>query len=480
MGTALLANNNNITYRVCTFPYKPLVYCLDKNLQKQTEIYGFHIDIFREAAAKMGMQYVLKCIGYTPFLNDIKVKYNASIGDTGSSCDVYVGAQEVTTWLFDRYYVSPPLLWSGLNILTLQRNRFTFRFFGFLEGFSWDLHMTILAFAIFAAFTTVIIAYYTSRYNAFTRKFAVKNLLPIKLRYFINCCLNNLALLANGAIQLDENHYHANIISKLHTIGYGFISTVIIAYYTAITTASLAIPSIDVKVKSLGNIRASNARIGVPLRYVSLSRGKLNLQNVVPYNWETNDDMERIVGDLMSNKIQGVLLDSVMARYYQTQNCQLTTLLQDMFLTYQPVFFKRSMNTSVVEVFSKNIIGELTSDMYNVYTEKYVTLGAKTCDVPDTPTMVRTKDVLGLFIAGLVICVLSMILTIIRYYLTVYMCGKQGGCGGGAGGGVIGSRRIDEEEVVIATCAKGGEGRESREGDGESKKPSFEELAFES
>jgi len=420
-----MGNGYDIVYRVCTFPYKPLVHCLDNNLQKQTDIYGFHVDIFEAVARKIGLHYILKCIGYTPFLHDMRAGYNSTIGDPISSCDIYIGAQEVTPWLYDRYSISPPLIWSGLNILTMEENRYTFRFLGFLQGFSWDLHITVLSFAIFAACTTVIIAYYTSLYNALTERYRVRSILPEKVRYFINCCLNNIALLANGSIQLSDDHYHANIIPKLHTIGYGFISTVVIAYYTAITTASLAIPKKVMNIKSLSEVRATNLKLGVPLRYVSLTRGQINIQNIVPYNWETNSDMDLMVRDLNSNKVQGVLLDAVVARHFQAQNCKMTTLVQDIFLTYQPVYFRKAMNTSIVDRFAKAVIDELTSDAYNVYNQKYIATGDASCNSPDGPFIVRTKDILGVFMAGLFMCVISVLLTIIRYHTAKMMCGDS-------------------------------------------------------
>lgn len=411
----------NTTYRVCTFPYEPLVFCLDQNLQKHTDIYGFHVDLFSTIAKKIGMTFTLKCIGYTAFVHDMRASFDKTIGDPMSSCDIYIGAQEVTSWLYDRYYVSPPLLWSGLNILTLQINKYKFRFLGFLEGFSWDLHISILSFAVFAAVATVIISYYTNLSNDYIGICKLQKTIPLKVKYFINCCLYNIAMLVNGNVQLDENHYQSNIIPKLHAIGYGFISTIVIAYYTAITTAAIAIPTQQTKIKNLQTVRASGFKIGIPLRYVSLARGQLNLQNIEPYNWETSGDTSTMLEDLQNDKIQGILIDSLVARYHQTKNCQLRALSQDVFLMYQPVYFKKSTDKSLLDTFFKSVIVELTTETYTMYSDKYVALGEISCNLSDTPTVIHTRDIYGLFMTGLIICILSIILTILRFYVTKYM-----------------------------------------------------------
>ena len=308
-----------------------------------------------------------------------------------------------------------------MNILTLENKKYSYNFFGSVKGFSWDLYLGILGFVIFSSGMSMLMSYYDNVYKLSIVRF--QNTINRKIRYFINNILYNIAIITNGGIEFEEEFSETQILPKFQKIVFGFFGTVIIAYYTAITTTYLATIKSTFNIKTLQDIRSLDLKLGIPLRYVQIARTQLNIQNILPYNWETNDDMEFIISDLLLNKIQGVLLDSISASYYIKKYCIITKLPQDIFVTHYPIYFKKHIDYKLYIDFTKHVIELLTSNLYNTFNEKYISPASQiNCNLDNVPKTVYFKDIIGLFVICITLSSLGLLLMIIRYLVIKIMC----------------------------------------------------------
>ena len=403
-------------HRVCTFSYKPLVYC------DLHSIYGFHIDIFTDIYNTLGMNYTLKCLEYTPFTREFRTGYNEPVGADRLNCDVFLGAQNVDDFSLQKYQLSPPLLWSGLNILTIRQTDFSSTFFGFLQAFSFDLWICILIFIIIYTLSFIFVKYFTNLYESIVTIQRTKR----KIIIFIHYLLYNIGLIVNSNIDDIDNIQTSHLLPKLLGISFGFFSTMIVSYFTAMTTSQLSNSQQKYRITNLNEIRNSQVKLGIPTRYAQKVKSQLNLQNIKLYNWETYNDVDLMIEELLQNKVQGLVLDTFITKYYASIFCQMDYLPNSIFLTYQPVYFKNNMSLTFVQSFSSMLMTYLSSNRYTYYIEKYIEAGSSSkCDVPSTPRALTSMQMMGLFTISSVVCCVSVSLALIRYFVEKYnICNK--------------------------------------------------------
>lgn len=398
-------------HRVCTFSYKPLVYC------DLHAIYGFHIDIFTDIYNSLGMNYTLKCLEYTPFTHEFRTGYNDSIGSDRFSCDVFIGAQNVDEFSYKNYQLSPPLLWSGLNILTIRQTDFTTTFLGFLQAFSFDLWICIMIFIIVYTLSFMFVKYLTNLYEGISIIHRTK----IRITIFIHYLLYNIGLIVNSNIDDIDNIQTSRLLPKLLGISFGFFSTMIVSYFTAMTTSQLSNSQQKYKISNLNDIRNSQVMLGIPTRYAQKVKSQLNIQNIKLYNWETYNDVDFMIQELLQNKVQGLVLDTFITKYYASIYCQMDYLPNSMFLTYQPVYFKENVSIAFVQSFSSMLMTFLSSNRYSYYIEKYIEAGSSSkCDVPSTPRALSSKQMMGLFTISASVCGASVLFALSRYVVVKY------------------------------------------------------------
>ena len=80
--------NATYIYNVCTFPYKPYVYCDTTGREKL--IFGFYVDIFETIAKHVGISYILKCMEHADFLRQIRMGFNSTYNDTKPNCNIFI------------------------------------------------------------------------------------------------------------------------------------------------------------------------------------------------------------------------------------------------------------------------------------------------------------------------------------------------------------------------------------------------------
>jgi hypothetical protein len=402
-----------MNYRVCTFPFKPLVYC-DNNVA-----YGFHIDIFEDISTLVGLNHSIKCMEYTPFIREFKIGYNESVKSEKFECDIFVGAHNVDSFALQKYQLSQPLLWSGLNILTVHREDYTYSLFGFLSAFSWDLWICIICFVIAYALLYIIVKYFTKEHD--TIKQEPMSTLIKKVKTTIHFVLYHFGLVVNSDMYESDVMSTAHIFTKLLGIGFGFFSTMIVSYFTAMTTSQLSNTSQIRQITTLNDIRNSENVIGMPSRYAQIVQSQLNLQKIKLYNWETYDDIDIMIADLINNKVQGLILDTFIVKYYSSIYCQMAYLSNSMFLAYQPIYFKQNVSTDIVNSFSNTLISFLMSNKYTYYIEKYVEAGSSSrCNKPSVPLSLQTKNLAGLFIICSSLAIITLIFALGRYYKHIF------------------------------------------------------------
>jgi ABC-type amino acid transport substrate-binding protein len=381
-------------YRVCTFASTPVVHCED--IDNQTYIYGFHVDMFRDIANTLAMLYNMSCLPYQDFRAEIELGYDKPIGSNETNCDVFIGNYDATTTLQKNYILTTPTIWTGVNLLTTKNYNKAYTILGFLNAFTWDLWLMIIMFCLIFALIVMAVNYLSQWHYSPVSSQPKSKFLQIVFD-ISESWLFNITHLAS----IDGNVTYGNgqCLSKVLAVSFGFFSVMILSYFTAVTTTQLTTTHFEYSIPTYNDLRSPLVKIGAPLKYVPTLKAQFNIQNIIPYNYNNDKDLQIMINDLMSGKIQGLAIDTIAAKYYSSVYCVLEYLPQSLFISYQPFYFKKHTNTFTVDRVSETLLQIQQSSYYVKYVTQYIEVGLNdTCSTADLPTTLGLSDLAGLFI----------------------------------------------------------------------------------
>jgi polar amino acid transport system substrate-binding protein len=258
-------------------------------MEKDLDLQGFSIELWQEIAKRNNFetQFVMK--------NNVKEMLDSVINYQTDAAIAAISQTPERERIID---FSQPYLNAGLEILVRANES---SLIDQLIIFFRSDAMKLLYFGLFAIF---ILAHFHHLYRILRK-------INIKQNYFYNIW-DSIWWLFNGFFRTEfgdqKDRFH-QIISAILII----VSIIFITQFQASVTADLTLDKIDSKITSLEDIK--NKKVGV---VSNTTAHKFVTDNKIKFEtFESNDNLQNA---LISSKVDVIILDAPIAKYYATQD----------------------------------------------------------------------------------------------------------------------------------------------------------------
>ncbi|GMH41002.1 hypothetical protein BSKO_08912 [Bryopsis sp. KO-2023] len=390
----------------CTANIEPLVEC---NPERPQETYsGYHIELFREAAAKIGLQnFTIKCLPFDEMLQDLL--------QGGKKCDIGAGAITLSTDRADRgIKFTHPTYRGSLGVLIKAQVQQ-----GSTWGFLKPLHWTVwLATGLTSLVVPIVVFAVDALANESNRNGRMR---WGRMRVAVWESLSSLMQCGSFTVRSQS--------ARIIVLGYAFMILIIINTYVANLAAFLTITNIDSTVRSVSDLIGKN--VGTGTVYMNRLRRNGIVADTFASSMKAQAARELQLGQ---NNYDAVVYDEPWITFVAaTWGCDLLSLKE----TFEPFDYAyalpRSANRILEEQFSRALVVLQEEGVMARLKDKFVGIEISDCpthgEVSDT-VAVRFNQLVGLWIVLGICFALSVVFLVGKWLRIAWaMTMRSGGDG---------------------------------------------------